>query len=77
VDTEVVIDATIYQDRTNNFTRIQGGWAKLHRTSHLNGNVAAGGNILFLDGHVMWRPYKQMTNRTPYLQVGGPPVFCF
>lgn len=76
-DTEVVIDATIYQDNTNNFTRIQGGWAKLHRTSHLNGNKAAGGNILFMDGHVLWRAYSQMTNRTPTLQSGGPPVFCF
>jgi prepilin-type N-terminal cleavage/methylation domain-containing protein/prepilin-type processing-associated H-X9-DG protein len=77
VETEVVIDATIYQDNTNNFTRIMGGWSKPHRASHLEGKRAAGGNLLFLDGHVIWRPYKQMTNRTPALQVGGPPVFCF
>jgi prepilin-type N-terminal cleavage/methylation domain-containing protein/prepilin-type processing-associated H-X9-DG protein len=32
------------------------------RTSHLNKNLAAGGNILFLDSHVEWRSYKKMTN---------------
>ncbi|PYJ82072.1 MAG: hypothetical protein DME22_19545 [Verrucomicrobia bacterium] len=82
-ESEVVIDATIYQDRTNNFTRIQGGWTDdrgrvaYHRTSHLDGNRAAGGNLLFLDGHVIWRSFNQMTNRTPTLSIGGPPVFCF
>lgn len=76
-ETELVIDATIYQDKTNNFTHIKGGWAQDHRTSHLNGQVAAGGNILFMDGHVEWRNFKQMTNRTPAFTVGGPPVFCF
>jgi prepilin-type N-terminal cleavage/methylation domain-containing protein/prepilin-type processing-associated H-X9-DG protein len=76
-ETEMVVDATIYQDKTNNFTKIVGGWAKAHRTSHLNGNVAAGGNILFMDGHVQWRAYNQMTNHTPAFQVGGPPVFNF
>jgi prepilin-type N-terminal cleavage/methylation domain-containing protein/prepilin-type processing-associated H-X9-DG protein len=32
------------------------------RTSHLDKNVASGGNILFLDSHVEWRSYKKMTN---------------
>src|SRR2546430_12015816 len=75
--------ATIYQDRTNNFTRIQGGWTDdrgrvaFHRTSHLEENRPAGGNLLFLDGHVIWRNFNQMTNRTPTLSMGGPPGFCF
>lgn len=32
------------------------------RTSHLDKGRPAGGNILFLDSHVDWRPYKRMTN---------------
>ncbi|HEV2295010.1 MAG TPA: hypothetical protein VGR35_14240 [Tepidisphaeraceae bacterium] len=37
------------------------------RTSHLRGgDKAAGGNILFLDGHVVWRPIEEMAIR------GGP-----
>ncbi|HMP83081.1 MAG TPA: prepilin-type N-terminal cleavage/methylation domain-containing protein [Verrucomicrobiota bacterium] len=32
------------------------------RTSHLERNRPAGGNILFLDGHVEWRKYSAMTN---------------
>lgn len=30
-----------------------------------------------MDGHVDWRHFNQMTNRTPAFSVGGPPVFCF
>jgi prepilin-type N-terminal cleavage/methylation domain-containing protein/prepilin-type processing-associated H-X9-DG protein len=75
--TELVFDAVIFQDKTNNFTHIKGGWALDHRTSHLDGQIAAGGNILFMDGHVDWRNFRQMTNRTPAFSVGGPPVFCF
>ena len=32
------------------------------RTAHLEKEKAAGGNILFLDGHVEWRQYRSMTN---------------
>ena len=32
------------------------------RTSHLDKLRPAGGNVLFLDGHVEWRPYKLMNN---------------
>ena len=34
-----------------------------HQSSHLNGKRAAGGNILFLDGHVAWRNFRQMEVR--------------
>jgi hypothetical protein len=34
----------------------------------LKGNVPAGGNLGFKDGHVDWRDFKLMTPRTP----GGP-----
>jgi prepilin-type N-terminal cleavage/methylation domain-containing protein/prepilin-type processing-associated H-X9-DG protein len=61
VDTEIVLDSTISQN--GNFTKVVGGWSKPHRTSHLNGKIPAGGNILFLDGHVNWRAWRFMTNK--------------
>ena len=57
---------------STNFTAIQGGWIKPHRTSHLNRNWPAGGNILYLDGHVSWRDFHLMTIRTV-----GDPSFWF
>jgi len=56
---------------TNRFTKIVAGngtgpWD----TSHLNGNQPAGGNLLFIDGHVDWRPFKQMKRR--YYVFGSP-----
>lgn len=44
---------------------IQGGYAKRHTSAHLLGSVPAGGNVAFLDTHVEWRPFSQMTLRTP------------
>ncbi|MHB8523679.1 MAG: prepilin-type N-terminal cleavage/methylation domain-containing protein [Limisphaerales bacterium] len=64
---ELVADATLSQG-PNNFTKVKGGWADYHRTSHLNGTRPAGGNIVFLDGHVTWRQFKDMSIRT----VGDP-----
>lgn len=38
----------------------------LHRPAHMNGTVPAGGNILFVDGHVSWRRYRnRMTVYVP------------
>jgi prepilin-type N-terminal cleavage/methylation domain-containing protein len=31
-----------------------------YQSSHMNGNTPAGGNILFQDYHVQWRPFQQM-----------------
>jgi len=58
-------------NNTNKFQRILAGngtgpWS----TSHLNGRVPAGGNLLFVDTHVQWRPFKQMTRR--YYAPGSP-----
>ena len=66
-ETELVADCVISEvPDTNNFTAIRStsGRVKSHTTSHLNGNRPAGGNILFLDGHVAWRPFSQMQLRT-------------
>jgi prepilin-type N-terminal cleavage/methylation domain-containing protein/prepilin-type processing-associated H-X9-DG protein len=30
------------------------------RSNHLDGTLPAGGNIVFLDGHVEWRPFSEM-----------------
>jgi prepilin-type processing-associated H-X9-DG protein len=45
------------------------------RSAHLNGAVPSGGNIMFLDGHVDWRKFQQMTNMA--LPSGGDPGFMF
>jgi prepilin-type processing-associated H-X9-DG protein len=67
----MLADATISQgsnetDRTRNQYRgIDGGW-RGHQTAHLSpqGNLPAGGNLAFLDGHISWRRFDQMVVRT-------------
>ena len=46
-----------YQTRYN-WTKIDGGWEKPHRTSHLTKSSPMGGNIGMLDGHAEWRKFK-------------------
>lgn len=48
----------------NRFTQVWGGWEHPHRSPHLNGITPTGGNIGMLDGHVEWRPFRQMHVRT-------------
>ena len=66
----LVADATMSStptvSATTTFTRIQGGWSKLHETSHMAGKIPAGGNLLFLDGHAEWKKFKQMKVRSTY-----------
>lgn len=57
----------------NSYTGIQGGYKKLHRTSHLNGQIPDGGNCGMLDGHVEWRKFVLMYPRTA--TGSGDPVF--
>jgi prepilin-type processing-associated H-X9-DG protein len=57
----------------NSYVGIQGGYSKLHRTSHVNGTSPEGGNLGMLDGHVEWRRFTSMYPRTA---AGSPdPVF--
>src|SRR5687767_10189814 len=62
----VAADATLSEgdnqlNRTrNNYTKVRGGWSKLHASAHLNGGIPAGGNLLMLDGHSEWRKFQQM-----------------
>lgn len=58
------------------FTDVIGGWVKPHRTSHLavgaspmggdgpSGQLPAGGNLLYLDGHILWQNWPGMRVRT-------------
>jgi|ERR1017187_1140313 competence protein ComGC len=68
----LVADATLSQGATlpgyahpeNNYTSIPGGFYKPHVSPHLKGNVPAGGNLGFKDGHVAWRKFELMSPRT-------------
>jgi type II secretory pathway pseudopilin PulG len=71
-DRVLVADATIssasnlpgYAHPENNYTAIYGGFYKAHVSPHLKGNVPAGGNLGFKDGHVAWRKFELMSPRT-------------
>jgi len=73
----LVADATIsvgmahpgFLHPENDYTAIDGGFEVNgkpypHTSPHLKGNLPAGGNLGFKDGHVAWRPFTQMTPRT-------------
>jgi prepilin-type N-terminal cleavage/methylation domain-containing protein/prepilin-type processing-associated H-X9-DG protein len=42
---------------TSNPTELPNGY----NSSHMAGKMSAGGNILFMDGHVSWRQFREMT----------------
>jgi prepilin-type N-terminal cleavage/methylation domain-containing protein/prepilin-type processing-associated H-X9-DG protein len=56
---ELLTDAVLSQN--NDYVHVQGAY--INRTAHLERNKPAGGNILFLDGHVAWRSWRFMTNK--------------
>lgn len=70
--TELVTDITVSQSagnrNTDQFTGVNADpknkaylWPNgLYNSSHLKGKRPAGGNILFQDAHVEWRPFVQM-----------------
>lgn len=68
----VLSNGSNMQDRSQNkYKDIQGGWqGGRHRTSHMIGAMPEGGNILYLDGHVAWKEFRQMIVRT-----SGDPSF--
>lgn len=64
-DTELIADATLSLGTPPNrkFVGVYGTW-KGHRSNHVNRfDQGAGGNILFLDGHVAWRDFSSMKVR--------------
>lgn len=69
-ETEMVVDVVLTStSRTNQFIKVPGP-VGLWNTSHMNGSTAAGANIVFMDGHASWRPFKQMKRR--YSANGSP-----
>jgi prepilin-type N-terminal cleavage/methylation domain-containing protein/prepilin-type processing-associated H-X9-DG protein len=67
----------VVQEDTGSFTQVRStsSIVPYHTTSHLNGSRPAGGMILFLDGHVAWRPFRDMQIR--YKVGGSRPIFWF
>jgi len=63
----------------SDFTKAQGGcwnrWQVYDRTNHLTrGTRPAGGNVLFVDGHVQWRHFGEMEHRWFWQYYANP---CF
>ena len=67
-DLELVTDmvnsrGTINTD-AENFHGAMGGYPLSHLTAHVREKKPTGGNILFLDGHVIWRAWADMKLQT-------------
>ena len=65
---ELAVD-TVISTGDNNFLEVQG--RDVRRTNHVDGTNPAGGNIVFMDGHVSWRPFSEMDDT----KVIGTPKF--
>lgn len=71
----LVADATL-ANPAGNYTFIVGGYAKAaHLSPHLNGYLPSGGNLGMLDGHVEWRNFDRMQQRTDASTPGSRPAF--
>jgi prepilin-type N-terminal cleavage/methylation domain-containing protein len=69
---DLVTDATLSAGTPPDFLHVHGGlWSPPNyiedRTNHVRGDKADGGNVLYLDEHVQWRPFSEMR-----LRVDGP-----
>jgi prepilin-type N-terminal cleavage/methylation domain-containing protein/prepilin-type processing-associated H-X9-DG protein len=75
-DTEIITDATLFLNGLSGryYINIAAAGGGRTRTAHLNGATPSGGNIMFLDGHVDWRKFQQMTN---IVLPSGRPGFMF
>jgi prepilin-type N-terminal cleavage/methylation domain-containing protein len=68
-DRVIVADATLSIGNNtanrdaNRYIDIQGGSSIVHKTAHLNGKTPRGGDLLFLDSHVTWKPFREMSIR--------------
>jgi prepilin-type processing-associated H-X9-DG protein len=59
----------------NHYSGVRGGAGFLHRANHLYGPVPDGGNLGMLDGHVEWRKFEKMIDRTDPAAGGITPEF--
>lgn len=81
-DSEVVVDVVVQDTATKSYSAVTsvGGLPKtvVQRSNHLDGRLPAGGNELFEDSHVEWRPFKVMYNNGhPHDYFGQNPLFIF
>jgi len=62
--TEIIADATIFLNSMGGrqYDNISAAGGTTVRSAHLNGPRPTGGNTTFLDGHIEWRTFNQMTN---------------
>jgi prepilin-type N-terminal cleavage/methylation domain-containing protein/prepilin-type processing-associated H-X9-DG protein len=61
----------------NNFVKVDGGF-RGHSTSHVNGKIPAGGNLLFLDGHNEWKKFGNTNQPQPMIiRTTNAPSFWF
>jgi prepilin-type N-terminal cleavage/methylation domain-containing protein len=76
-DTEMIVDATISvldASGARRYQSIAAAGGSTVRTAHLEKGKPAGGNVCFLDNHIVWRNYAAMTNR---ISPRGLPQFEF
>jgi prepilin-type N-terminal cleavage/methylation domain-containing protein/prepilin-type processing-associated H-X9-DG protein len=66
-ETELVVDAIV--SKGGNYLNFVCGY--MNRTAHVNGSRPAGGNNLFVDGHVEWREFAKRKFR-----IGPMPGTC-
>ena len=67
-EVEIVTDSVFKQ---NGKWSAMGGWKNIHVTPHMRRGQADGGNILYLDWHVTYRPIGEMKRRAAY---GNPQI---
>ena len=66
--TELIADFTVYEAgmggtfQYSNLQNPNGAQYPSINTSHMESRIPAGGNIGFLDGHIQWRKFSEMTN---------------
>ena len=67
VDTELVTDVVVSEGRgvaSDKFTRVFTSNPQIipngFNTSHMSGKTPTGGNILYQDGHAVWRRFAEM-----------------
>ncbi len=75
-DSELIVDITPSQGPPTYTTYIftpAGGFSD--HPAHMKGPIPAGENVTFVDGHVEWRDFSNMTNK--WLVPGGATQFAF
>jgi prepilin-type N-terminal cleavage/methylation domain-containing protein/prepilin-type processing-associated H-X9-DG protein len=75
--TEVITEATLFLNGLGGrkYVNIAAAGGSSVRSAHLDTSTPSGGNMMFLDGHVEWRKFLQMTNIVN--PSGGNPGFMF